>query len=128
MKMKLVSVMSVFALVALFATAAMAADTLNATQTVNGDVINVTITYTGELASLGYQAFLPEDVHLTATDAANGTNVTPKAGATGTLDFVWVMPPENPVTLSYTVSGNAGAVSGQVLYRRTGGEVVEPVE
>lgn len=128
MKMKLVSVMSVFALVAMFATAAMAADTLNATQTVNGDVISVTITYTGELTALGYQAFLPEGVTLTATDAANGTNVTPKAGATGMLDFAWVMPPASPVTLSYTVSGNAGAVSGQALCRRTGDEVVVPVE
>ncbi len=123
---KLLSGVSVFALVMVLASSAFAGDTLTATQTVDNGVATVTINYTGDLTALGIQVSLADGMTLASVDAANAPDIKPKAGATGNIDFAYVTPPASPVTFSYTVAG-AGAASTQVLYRRLGDEIVVPV-
>ena len=123
---KLLSGVSVFALVMVLASSAFAGDTLTATQTVDNGVATVTINYTGDLTALGIQVSLADGMTLASVDAANAPDIKPKAGAAGDLDFAYVTPPASPVTFSYTVAG-AGAASAQVLYRRLGDEIVVPV-
>jgi hypothetical protein len=124
MSKKLLSGMAVFTLAMMVAASAWAGAA--ATQTVQDGIATVTITYSGDVTALGYQAFLPDGVSLVSVDAANAPDV--KKGTTGTVDFAWLTPPPSPVTFSYTVAGE-GEVGGQVLYRVGGGdEIVVPVK
>ncbi len=123
MSKKLLSGIFVFTLAMMFAASAWAGAA--ATQTVENGIATVTITYSGDLGALGYQAFLPEGVTLASVDAANAPDI--KKGKTGTVDFAWLTPPPSPLTFSFTVAGE-GEVGGQVLYRVGGGdEIVVPV-
>ncbi|RLC05795.1 MAG: hypothetical protein DRI57_27240, partial [Deltaproteobacteria bacterium] len=68
---KLLSGVSVFALVMVLASSAFAGDTLTATQTVDNGVATVTINYTGDLTALGIQVSLADGMTLASVDAAN---------------------------------------------------------
>ncbi|QTA93242.1 hypothetical protein [Desulfonema magnum] len=71
------------------------------------DTITQTIEYAGNATALGAKITLQDGCSfVNVVDGDNAPEITPKAGAAGTLDFAWINIPASPFTFSYTVSGD----------------------
>jgi len=94
--------------------------------------IAVSVEYTGSVSALGIRSRLPEGWSFVSVIADVRPAIKPKAGSAGTLEFGWITPPASPFTCTYTVmvpDGESGqkAIESEVVYRRTGGQEIEPV-
>ncbi len=94
--------------------------------------ISIEIEYLDSLSALGVQETIPVGWSFVSVNGNDAPTIIPASGATGTLDFAWNTPPTSPASFTYTVqipiddSGDK-ALSGQVLYRRVGGELIAAI-
>ena len=105
------------------------ADSLSANQSIfysnNEITINNTIKYTGPIYAFAMSIFLPKNVFFMAFDTNSQPVIQPSVGDAGTVEFVWIKPPESPFQLKYTVKSTTtkGNIQSRVTYRRMKGEI-----
>jgi len=99
-----------------------------------GETLNVitSIEYSDSITALGFRATLPEGWSFLSVTGDYEPALKPQEGSNGTIEFVWINIPASPFTLTYTVSvpsneSGEKEISSEVVYRRLGGELIEPV-
>ena len=105
------------------------ADNMTANQSIsysnNEITINNTIKYTGSIYAFAMSIFLPKNVFFMAFDTNSQPVIQPNVGDTGTVEFVWIKPPESPFHLKYSVKSSTtkGIIQSRVTYRKMKGEI-----
>lgn len=66
-------------------------------------VFNATVRYSASPSVLAFSASIPTGWSYVST-GTGGPGVSPAAGATGTLEWIYVTPPPNPITFNFTVA------------------------
>ncbi len=88
-------------------------------------VITIDITHDGGITAFGLQETLPASWTFDSLLSGN-PSISPAQGASGAMEFTWLVVPSSPITLSYRVNLNGGdsmaAIEGIVRYRTTGAE------
>ena len=90
--------------------------------------VTITINYDGALTALGIQETIPDSWSFVSSGGDDAPPIKPVNGATGTLEFGWITPPESPIEFIYTIQipdeeEGEKVFNGQALYRRDLGEL-----
>ena len=83
-------------------------------------IVNNSVKYTGPIYAIAMSVFLPENVSFISSNTNERPIISPKKGDTGTLEFVWLKPPESPFHMNYIVKSarSSGVIHSRITYRR----------
>jgi len=104
-------------------------DQLTATNSVNYSneifSINSSIQYTGPIYAIAISIFLPENVIYISSTTNSKPIIQPQKGDMGTIEFIWLKPPESPFHLNYLVksASQSAIIHSRVTYRRLNEEL-----
>jgi len=95
-------------------------------------IVSTKIEYEGDLTAVGVEVDLPTGWSFVDAGGDDKPVTSHQPGAVGTLEFYWVVIPNNPIEFTYTVHIPEDTVGIQSLtpivkYRRLGGEIIIPV-
>ena len=87
--------------------------------------VNNSINYTGTIYAIAISIHLPSKVRFISSSTNTQPIIQPQKGDTGTLEFVWIKPPESPFQLMYSVESAAtsGSIHSKIIYRRLNGSL-----
>ena len=95
--------------------------------------VTATLSYTGidPVTALAFQIALPLGWQFGTVTEGTPPAITPKEGATDTVNMVWIQAPAFPATIAYTVKVPDWAegtinVDSKAIYRALGGEEQSP--
>jgi PKD repeat protein len=86
----------------------------------------IAITHQGTLSALGAEETVPDGWTFGSVSGDDPPPIYPATGATASLEFAWITPPQSPVAFCYTVQVPSDetrdkTLFGKVFYREDGG-------